>query len=82
VQPVNAGVSPTVPRFIGDSESAQTVSAVGFSFNIIAKQQLVADSGATITSIGNETGGRVTVNLTVKKVQLATASNVSIFNAE
>jgi len=82
VSPVNAGVSPTVPRFIGDSESAQTVSAVGFSFNIIAKQQLVADSVATITIIGNETGGRVTINLTVKKVQLATASNTSITNAQ
>ena len=82
VQPVNAGVSPTIPRFIGDSESAQTVSAVGFSFNIIAKQQLVADSVATITIIGNETGGRVTINLTVKKVQLATASNTSITNAQ
>jgi hypothetical protein len=82
VQPVNAGVSPTIPRFIGDSESAQTVSAVGFSFNIIAKQQLVADSVATITIIGNETGGRVTVNLTVRKVQLATASNTSITNAQ
>jgi hypothetical protein len=82
VQPVNGGVSPTIPRFIGDSESAQTVSAVGFSFNIIAKQQLVADSVATITIIGNETGGRVTVNLTVRKVQLATASNTSITNAQ
>ena len=82
VQPVNGGVSPTIPRFIGDSESAQTVSAVGFSFNIIAKQQLVADSVATITIIGNETGGRVTVNLTVRRVQLATASNTSITNAQ
>jgi hypothetical protein len=81
-QPVNGGVSPTIPRFIGDSESAQTVAVVGFSFNIIAKQQLVADSVATITIIGNETGGRVTVNLTVKKVQLATASNTAIVNAQ
>jgi len=80
-QPVSAGVSPTVPRFIGDSEAAQSISAVGFSFNIIAKQQLVSDVSATITIIGNETGGRSTVNLTVKKVQLATASNSSILNA-
>jgi hypothetical protein len=82
VSPVNAGVSPTIPRFIGDSESAQTVSAVGFSFNVIAKQQLIADSVATITIIGNETGGRVTVNLTVKKVSLATAAGTSITNAQ
>jgi hypothetical protein len=80
-QPVSAGVSPTVPRFIGDSEAAQSISAVGFSFNIIAKQQLVSDVSATITIIGNETGGRSTVNLTVKKVQLATASNSSILNS-
>ena len=81
-QPVAAGVSPTVPRFIGDSEAAQSVSAVGFSFNIIAKQQLVADVSATITIIGNETGGRTTINLTVKKTQLATAVGTSITNAQ
>ena len=81
-QPVTAGVSPTVPRFIGDSESAQTVSAVGFSFSIVAKQQLVSDISATITIIGNETGGRATINLLVKKVQLATATDVPITNAQ
>jgi hypothetical protein len=80
--PVAAGVSPTVPRFIGDAEAAQTVSAVGFSFNIVAKQQLVSDVSATITIIGNETGGRSTVNLTVKKTQLATALATSITNAQ
>jgi len=81
-RPVNAGVSPTVPRFIGDEESAQSVSAVGFSFNVIAKQQLVSDVNATITIIGNETGGRTTINLLVKKTQLATATNVAITNAQ
>jgi hypothetical protein len=81
-QPVTAGVSPTVPRFIGDAESAQSVTATGFSFNLIAKQQLVSDVTATVTIIGNETGGRVTVNVTVKKTQLATATNVSITNAQ
>lgn len=82
VTPVTAGVSPTVPRFIGDAESAQTVSAVGFSFAVVARQQLVTDVAATITIIGNETGGRATINLLIKKVQLATATNVSITNAE
>jgi len=80
-QPVAAGVSPTVPRFIGDSEAAQTISAVGFSFNIVAKQQLVSDVSATITIIGNETGGRSTINLTVKKTQLATALSTDLINA-
>lgn len=80
-QPVLAGVSPTVPRFIGDAEAAQTISAVGYSFNIIAKQQLVSDVTATLTIIGNETGGRSTINITVKKTQLATATNTPITNA-
>lgn len=81
ITPVSAGVSPTVPRFIGDSEAAQTVSAVGFGFALVAKQQLVSDVSATITIIGNETGGRATINLLVKRVALETALNVSITNA-
>jgi len=80
--PVAAGVSPTVPRFIGDSEAAQSISATGFAFNIIAKQQLVSDVSATLTIIGNETGGRTTLNITVKKTQLATALNTPIANAQ
>ena len=78
VSPVAAGVSPTTPRFIGDAESAQSVAATGFSFNIIAKQQLVSDVNATVTIIGNETGGRTTVNVTIKKTVLATATGTSI----
>ena len=80
--PVAAGVSPTVPRFIGDAEAAQSVSAVGFSFNIVAKQQLISDSRATITIIGNETGGRATINLTVLQTALATAAGTGILNSQ
>lgn len=82
VQPVAAGISPSLPRFIGDAEAAQTVSVVGFSFNIVAKQQLVSDMTAILTIIGNETGGRTTVNIVVKKAQLATAVNTPIQNAQ
>lgn len=78
VQPVAAGVSPTTPRFIGDAESAQSVAVTGFTFNIVAKQQLVSDINATVTIIGNETGGRATINVTVKKTELATATGTSI----
>ena len=80
--PVAAGVSPTVPRFIGDAEAAQSVSAVGFSFNIVAKQQLISDSRATITIIGNETGGRATINLTVLRTALATAAGTGILESQ
>jgi len=82
VLPVTAGVSPSVPRFIGDAESAQSISVTGFSFELIAKQQLVSDVNTTVTIIGNESGGRVTVNVTVKKTELATAAFATIINAQ
>ena len=64
--------SPTTPRFIGDNEDAQSVAVAGFEFRIVAKTQMLSDKTATITIIGNETGGSVTVNLTVKKVTIST----------
>lgn len=72
-KPVTSGVAPSIPRFIGDNEAAQSIALTGFEFSVIAKTQLVSDKAATITIIGNETGGRVTINLTVKKTELATA---------
>lgn len=64
-------VLPTTPRVIGDTEDAQTVAVSGFEFNIIAKRQ-IEDKTATITIVANETGGQVTINLTVKKATIAT----------
>jgi hypothetical protein len=63
--PAPAGVSGISLAAIGDADSATTVSAVGLSFKVIAKQQ-ITDVSATITIIGNETGGSVTIPLTVK----------------
>jgi hypothetical protein len=65
-------VLPTTPRFIGDNEDAQSVAVAGFQFNIIGKTQMIEDKQATITIIANETGGSVTINLTVKKATTAT----------
>lgn len=75
---VRAGVSPSTPRFIGDSDSAQSIAVVGFGFEIIAKDQPLADAEATLTLIGNETGGRVTVNITVQQMQTFTAPNLPL----
>lgn len=66
-------VLPTTPRYIGDNEDAQSVAVAGFAFKVIAKTQMIADKTATITIIGNETGGSVTINLTVKKVTTVTS---------
>jgi len=65
-------VLPTTPRFIGDNEDAQSVAVAGFEFRVIAKTQMIEDKQATITIIANETGGSVTINLTVKKATTAT----------
>lgn len=65
-------VLPTTPRFIGDNEDSQSVAVSGFEFNIIAKTQLIEDKTATITIIGNETGGSKTIQLTVKKATTRT----------
>lgn len=67
------GIQPTVPRFIGDTESAQSVTVIGRSFEVVAKNQPLTQKTATVTIIGNETGGRVTIDLTVKKTEVATS---------
>ena len=65
-------VLPTTPRFVGDDQDAQSVAVAGFEFRVVAKTQLIEDKTATITVIANETGGSVTINLTVKKATTAT----------
>ena len=70
-------VLPTTPRFIGDNEDAQSVAVSGFEFRVVAKAQYIEDKTATITIIGNETGGSVTINLTVKKVTAVTNNATS-----
>jgi len=65
-------VLPTTPRFIGDNEDAQSVAVAGFEFKLVAKTQLIEDKTATVTVIGNETGGSVTLTVTVKKATTAT----------
>ena len=65
-------VLPTTPRFIGDNEDAQSVAVAGFEFRIVAKTQLIEDKTATVTVIGNETGGSVTITVRVSKATTAT----------
>ncbi len=72
------GASASVPQFIGDSEAAQSVTIQGMEFEIIAKEQFDSNKTATIVIIGNETGGRVSVDLTVKKLSVSTVANKGI----
>lgn len=81
-QEANGAISPSTSTYIADNESAQTVSAVGLSFTITAKANLLSDKQTTLTIIGNETGGSVTIPVTVKQTTLATinASDLTITN--
>ena len=72
------GAGATVPAFIGDNEAAQTVTVSGLSFEVIAKAQPTEDKTATITIVGNETGGSVTINLTIEKQELETTPGVAL----
>lgn len=62
----------TVAQFIGDSEAAQSVTVSGLQFEIVAKTQYITNKSATILIIGNETGGRTSIDLTVRRVEVAT----------
>ena len=68
----------SVPQFIGDSEAAQSVTVSGMAFQFTGGNQLVTDKSATILIIGNETGGRASFNVTVKKLQLAVTPSAPV----
>ena len=69
---LSTAVLPTTPRFVGDNEDSQTITVHGFEFQIQAIAQYVEDKTATITIIGNETGGSATITVTVKKITAET----------
>ena len=68
----------TVPQFIGDSEAAQSVTVSGLTFSITGFEHLNESKSATILIIGNETGGRVTINVTVNQVSVLTQAPVGL----
>ena len=68
----------SVPQFIGDNEAAQSVTVSGMSFQFTGGNQLINDKSATILIIGNETGGRASFTVTVKKLTLATTPSAPI----
>lgn len=78
VKTAPAKFAASIPPFIYNNEAAQSVTLTGLEFRITAKSQPISTKTATITIIGNETGGNITINLTVQKQTLATTPNVSL----
>ena len=50
----------------------------GTEFQFTGGNQLITDKGATILIIGNETGGRASISVTVKKLALAVTPGVPV----
>ena len=67
-----------IPPIITDNEAAQSIIMSGREFRIRAKGAVLASKSATITIVGNETGGRVVINLTVQKQSVNTTPNVPL----
>lgn len=67
-----------IPPTITENEASQAVLMSGKEFRIRAKGTVLAPKSATITIIGNETGGRVVINLTVRQQTLNTTPNVPL----
>jgi len=72
---INANVSAESTIFLGDTSSAQSQTAVGMSFIFKPNSSLSETSVANLTIIGNESGGSITIPVTVV-VDVNSASGV------
>ena len=73
-----AGTGQVVPAPLSDNELGQAVTMVGKSIVLTANMLQLAARSTTLTIFGNETGGRVVVNITVQKVTNNTTPNVPL----
>lgn len=69
-----AASTATVPTFLSDDGTARSISVVGTKFELRYKSQTTDKVGSVII-IGNETGGRVTIALTVLKDSIFNSLN-------
>ena len=76
--PNQSGAS--VPQFIGDNEAAQSVTVQGMQFELTAKTQLNTARTCTGLIIGNETGGRAMLEVTIKADTISGIANVAVAN--
>lgn len=68
----------STPRTITDTEAAQAISVTGLSFTLKAKGSTLNQRKATLAIVGNETGGRVSISLTVNRITTGTTPGAGI----
>lgn len=73
-----AGTGNVVQAPLSESELGQSLTLNGKSVVITANMLSLAARSTTLTIVGNETGGRVVVTITVKKVTTNTLPNVPL----
>lgn len=73
-----AGTGNIVAAPLSESEVGQAVTLTGKSITLTANMLTLAARSTTLTIIGNETGGREVVTITVKKVTVNTTPNVPL----
>lgn len=72
------GTGNIVPAPLSESELGTSVTVNGKSVVITANMLQLAAKSTTLTIVGNETGGRIVVNITVKKVTTNTTPNIPL----
>lgn len=73
-----SGQGSSQPAPLSQSELGQAVTVTGKSVTLTANLLQLAAKSTTLTIIGNETGGRIVVNVTVRKQTLNTTPNVPL----
>lgn len=68
----------SIPPPISDEEAAQTVVVSGSSFSVKGIFSTLRSKKATITIIGNETGGRATIEINVNRLTATNAPGANI----
>jgi hypothetical protein len=71
-------LAPSTPRTITDTEAAQAISVTGLSFTLKAKGSTLNQRKATLAIVGNETGGRVSISITVNRITTGTTPGAGI----
>ncbi len=73
-----AGTGNVYAPSLSQNESGQSLTLNGKSVVITANMLSLAARSTTLTIVGNETGGRIVVTITVKKVTTNTTPNVPL----
>ena len=70
------GLTTTSPQT--SNSDSQSMTVIAKKFEVVAKEQRLKDITVQITIIGNETGGRKTVNLTVKQQNISSSQPIQV----